>query len=64
MNANIPTAPITAAELAVREFARLFPTPNALAALAHCESGRLPWEAVEALFAKALAAGIADRDKS
>ena len=52
MNTNTTT---TSVEADVRAFAALYPMPNVLAALAHCESGRLPWEAVAALFARALA---------
>lgn len=48
----------TTAEAEVREFARLYPTPNVLEALAHCESGRLPWDKVRDLFARSLGAAL------
>jgi hypothetical protein len=48
------------AEYAVREYAKAFPTPNVLAALGHCESGRLEWSAVAALFTRATASALYD----
>lgn len=54
-----PTA--SPAELDVRAFAAEFPTPAVRQALAHCESGRLTWEAVAGLFARSLSAGLASR---
>lgn len=48
------------AEADVRAFALQFPTANVAAALAHCESGRLSWEAVRDLFARSLEAGLAE----
>ena len=38
----------------VRMFAATYPTPNTLRALALCESGRLAWDDVAALFARSL----------
>lgn len=51
----------TAEELAVRDFAAAYPTPNVLRALALCESGDLTWGEVVPLFTKALVAGITAR---
>lgn len=53
-------ASILQAELEVRVFAAEFPTANVLAALAHCESGRLGWVPVRDLLAKSLASAIAE----
>lgn len=41
------------AERDVRAFAEEFPLPSVLRGVALCESGRLSWEAVAALFAYA-----------
>jgi hypothetical protein len=49
----------TQAEADVRAFAQQFPTPNTLRALALCESGRITWEQVAALFARSLGAALA-----
>jgi hypothetical protein len=46
------------AERAVRAFAEQFPTPNVLAAVAHCESGRLSWDAVGDLFIRSLGTAL------
>jgi len=46
-------------ELDVRAFAAQFPTPNVLAAVAYCESGRLTWGQVYDLCREALSAGLA-----
>jgi hypothetical protein len=48
------------AESDVRAFAQQFPTANVLRALALCESGRLDWQPVADLFARSLAAGLAE----
>lgn len=45
-------------ETEVREFAREFPTPNVLRAVALCESGRLDWAQVAELFRTSLAKGL------
>ena len=50
---------MTPAETEVREFAREFPTPNVLRAVALCESGRLTWTQVHELFRASLAHGLA-----
>lgn len=52
------SARVTPFEAEVREFVREFPTPNALLAVEHAEAGRLTWEQVHGLFAKALRAGL------
>ena len=44
----------TTNEADVRMFAATYPTPNTLRALALCESGRLAWDDVAALFARSL----------
>jgi len=41
-----------------REFARQYPTPNTLRAIALCEAGTLEWDRVADLFTRSLAAGI------
>lgn len=43
------------AEKLARDFAAAWPTPNTLRAIALCESGRLAWVDVAALFAKSFA---------
>lgn len=48
------TATSTIHETDVRMFAATYPTPNTLRALALCESGRLAWDDVAALFARSL----------
>lgn len=42
------------AELDARDFAREFPTPHALQAIAYCEAGALAWDDVAALFRRSL----------
>ena len=51
---------MTSTESEVREFAREFPTPNVLRAVALCEAGTLPWEKVAELFRASLAKGLAE----
>jgi hypothetical protein len=46
------TTPAAEAEQLAREFARAYPTPNVRRAVALCESGRLAWVDVAALFAR------------
>ena len=48
------TSLATTTEADVRMFAATYPTPNTLRALALCESGRLAWDDVAALFARSL----------
>jgi hypothetical protein len=43
---------VTEAERLAREFARVYPTPNVRRAIALCESGRIQWVDVAALFAR------------
>lgn len=50
----------TQAEADVRAFARQYPGPNALRAVTLCESGRLAWEDVAALFARSLASALTE----
>lgn len=52
------TATATTVESDVRDFARQFPTPNVLRAVALCEQGTLAWGQVHALFHRSLAAGL------
>lgn len=52
------TTIIVTAEAECRDFAREFPTPATLRAIALCENGTLTWEQVHGLFHKALAAGL------
>lgn len=56
---SLTTAPSATPEQFVRAFAAEYPTPNVLRALAYCESGRLEWAQVSALFGRSLAAGVA-----
>lgn len=56
--------PCTAAEAVeaedlCREFARVYPTPQVLRAVALCEAGTLRWIDVAALFARSAAAAMA-----
>jgi hypothetical protein len=48
----------TTSETQCRDFAREFPTPNALRAIVLCEAGTLRWEQVEAIFRASLAKGL------
>jgi hypothetical protein len=48
----------TQAEAEVREFAQRFPTVNTEHAVALCESGRLSWEQVHALFTRSLRSAL------
>lgn len=54
-----PTVSTPTIQAEVREFAREFPTPNVLRAVALCESGRLEWAEVHELFRRSLGAGLA-----
>jgi hypothetical protein len=49
----------TEAETLARAFAVTYPTPNVLRAIALCESGRLAWVDVAALFARSYGAAAA-----
>jgi hypothetical protein len=49
----------TTVERECREFAREFPTPNVLRAIALCEAGTLRWEQVHPILRDALATGLA-----
>lgn len=48
------------AEQLARDFARSYPTPAVLRAVALCETGELDWVAVAALFARSFAVARAD----
>lgn len=52
------TITASAAETEAREFAAEFPTPNAVAAIAYAESGRLTWVQIRDLFARSLAKAL------
>jgi hypothetical protein len=47
-------------ESQVREFAREFPTPNVLRAVALCEAGTLTWSQVLGVFKQSLAKGLTE----
>jgi hypothetical protein len=49
----------TTVEAEVRAFAREFPTPNVLRAVALCEAGTLTWTQVHEIFRGSLAHGLA-----
>jgi len=51
---------MTTMESEVREFAREFPTPNVLRAVALAESGTLTWAQVHGVFRASLARGLAE----
>ena len=51
---------MTSIESEVREFAREFPTPNVLRAVALCEAGTLTWERVYEVFKASLVKGLAE----
>jgi hypothetical protein len=57
--ADMAALTTTQAEADVRDFARQFPTPAVRRALALCEAGTLPWEAVAGLAREALAKALA-----
>lgn len=46
------------AEALCREFARVYPSANVLRGIALCESGRLAWVDVAALFARSAAVAM------
>lgn len=49
---------IATAETECRDFSAQFPTPNVLAAIAYCETGRLGWSEVRDLFARSLGTAL------
>lgn len=55
-----PASYASEAESLARDFARVYPTPNVLEAIAYCESGRLAWTDVAALFARSYGAAKAE----
>jgi hypothetical protein len=55
----MPVTSLSSIESDVREFAREFPTPNVLRAVALCEAGTLSWGEVHELFRRSLATGLA-----
>jgi hypothetical protein len=50
----------TTVETECREFAREFPTPNVLRAIALCEAGTLRWEQIAEIFRASLATGLTE----